>query len=169
MNNISYEIEKLQRKNIVEGQVVEKSDYPSFHKCFGPVMAVVQFFALLPINGVLSDSEDFLEFRWKSIRVIYAMLFLFCGTVESCLGTRRLLRLGFNIHFAEGLLFFITAMVKSFLMFRLGKNWKKIIRFWRKCEDVFLRAPYRSHSNLKLKIQLTFGILFVFAIGKISS
>lgn len=134
----------------------------------GPVLLLGQFFGMLPVDGVLSESENDLKFRWKSPKTIYSMIFLFCGTVESCLATRRLLRLGFNIHFAETLLFFVTATIHAYIFFHLGRKWKDIMNFWRSKEEVFLNEPYKSHKfELKKKICIFYGIAAFMAIRKI--
>jgi Trehalose receptor len=145
----------------------EDFENPSFHQSVGPVLAYGQFFAILPVDGVLAKDEDQLRFRWKSIKTIYSLLFLFCGTVESCMGTRRLLRLGFNIGFAEGLLFFVTAMIRSYLLFGLARHWKEFIAFWRKCEEAFLHPPYSIRGwSLSSKTRVAFVVLTVIAAGE---
>jgi gustatory receptor len=122
---------------------------------------------MIPVDGVLAGDENQLEFRWKSLKTIYSMVFLFCGTVESCLGTRRLLRLGFNIRYVDGLLFFILAVIRTFIFFRLARNWKDIMRIWSKTENVFLREPYRVKGmSLKFKLRAVFTVLAVLALGK---
>lgn len=155
-------------RTIVKLKDVEEEDQnPSFHQSVGPALAYGQFFGLLPVDGVLEKDENRVEFRWRSIKTIYSMIFLFCGTVESCLGTRRLLRLGFKINFAEGLLFFITAMVRAFIVFRLARHWKEIIKRWRHCEDVFLKPPYRVRGwSLSLRIRVIFILLAALSAGK---
>lgn len=154
----------------VEAKLQIKDDdkeNPSFHQSVGPALAYGQFFGILPVDGVLAKDETQLAFRWRSIKTVYSMIFLFCGTVESCLGTRRLLRLGFNIQFAEGLLFFIAAMVRSYMFFHLASHWRDIIAYWRKCEDVFLRPPYVIRGwSLRRKIQVAFVVLTVLAHGE---
>ena len=97
------------------------------------------------------------------------MIFLFCGTVESLLGTRRLLRLGFNIQYVDELMFFILAMIRSFIFFRIARNWKEIVEMWRKCENVFLQEPYRVKGlRLKVKIRVSFAIMAAFALSEFS-
>lgn len=122
---------------------------------------------MIPVDGILSDDENQIQFRWKSLKTIYSMFFLFCGTVESCFGTRRLLRLGFNIGSAEGLMFFILAMVRAFIFFRLARKWKNIVKMWRKSEQVFLYEPYRVRGvSLKIKLRVMFAILVSLGISK---
>lgn len=120
------------------------------------------------MDNVLSGDEDRLEFRWKSLKTIYAMTFLFCGTVESCLGTRRLLRLGFSVHHMDGLLFFILAVIRAFIFFRLARNWKDIMKVWRKTENVFLYEPYRVKGlSLTVKLRTVFAVLATLAISEL--
>lgn len=125
-----------------------------------------QLYGMIPVDGVLSGDENQLEFRWKSLKTIYTMFFLFCGAVESCLGTRRLLRLGFKLQYVEGLVFFILAAIRAFIFFRLARNWKEIMKMWQKCENVFLYEPYRVKGfSLKVKIRVVFAVLAALAVG----
>lgn len=145
----------------------EEIQTSTFHQAVGPCLVYGQFFGMLPVDGVLSENESELEFRWKSLKTIYSMAFLFCGTVESCLGTRRLLRLGFNIRYVEGLVFFILAVVRGFIFFRLARKWTEIMKMWKRCEDVFVRDPYKVEgASLKVKVRVVFTVLVTFAMGK---
>lgn len=145
------------------------SDYsnPSFHNSVGPVLVFAQFFGVMPVSGVLAKNEDGVKFKWMSIRTVYSMLFLLFGTIESSLGTRRFLRLGFNVHFSEGLLFFITAMIRAFMFFKLAREWRTIIEYWRKCEEPFLRHPYVVKGwSLTKKIRVVFFVLVSLSLSK---
>lgn len=159
-NKVNHSVTVVKPKN-------EETRSSTFHEAVGPCMAYGQFFGMIPVDGILADDESQLEFRWKSLKTIYSMTFLLCGTVESCLGTRRLLRLGFNMHYVEGLMFFLLAALRGFLFFHLAKKWKEIMKFWQKCENVFLHEPYRVKGfNLKVKIRVVFAVLTVLSISK---
>lgn len=146
----------------------ENTKNPSFHNSVGYAFLYGQFFGLLPFDGVLAKDENQVEFRWKSLKTIYSLVFLFCGSAESAMGIRRLLRLGFKLNFAEGLLFFVLSMVRSFILFRLARNWKTIIKRWRTCEDVFLRDPYRVKGwSLRKKITIIFFIMAALSFSKV--
>lgn len=145
-------------------------DNPSFHQSVGFALTYGQCFGMLPVDGVLAYDENQVKFRWKSIKTIYSMVFLFCGTVESYLGISRLLRLGFKINFAEGLLFFIAAILRASMLFRLARKWNFFIKRWRECEDPFLKAPYRIKGwSLSRKINILFAILALLSISKLKS
>lgn len=46
----------------------------SFQEAVGTVLAVVQFFGIMPVIGVTSDSASKLRFQWNSIRTIFSVL-----------------------------------------------------------------------------------------------
>lgn len=142
--------------------------YESFHECIGPVLCFAHFFGLIPCDNVFQKDEKKIQFRWKSPRTIYSITFLVFTTIECIVGCRRLLRLGlYNIHFAESFLFFITAIVKSVLMFKLGKNWREIMIKWRYFENVFLQHPY-EYKGMKLKYSMRAVAAFfiIFMLGE---
>jgi gustatory receptor len=153
------ELELTSPKIIVKTQLDSAQKHESFHQAVGPALLLGQIFGMLPVDGVLAKNEKDLNFRWKSPKTIYSIFFLFCGTIESCIGTRRLLRLGFNIHYAESFFFLIAAMIRAFVLFFMGRKWKFIMMRWRKCEDVFLRDPYTTKGwSLSRRLRVVFAI-----------
>lgn len=101
----------------------------SFQELVGRLLRFGQFFALLPVINNSSSDESQLKFKWKSFRTIYSLIFLIFGSIEIFLETRRILVIGFSIAYAEDLLFYITSMVRAFLLFRLALKWKIIIKY----------------------------------------
>lgn len=139
----------------------------SFHQAVGPALFLGQLFGMLPVDGVLAKDEKKLQFRWKSPVTFYGVFFLLIGTIESSVGTRRLVRLGFNIHFAEGFFFFITSMIRAFILFHLARHWKEIIAKWRQNEDVFLREPYKNNKwSLSSQIRVIFTVCVTFSLRR---
>lgn len=164
---IPTETELKSPRILVKTQLDSTQKHESFHQAVGPALLLGQLFGMLPVDGVLAHSEKDLNFRWNSPKTIYSIFFLFCGTIESCLGTRRLLRLGFNIHFAESFLFFITAMIRAYMLFFLGRKWKFIMMRWHNCENVFLREPYKTKGwSLSRRIRVVFTIAVLLVLSK---
>ncbi|CAO1403349.1 unnamed protein product [Diamesa serratosioi] len=117
----------------------------------------------MPIEGVLGKDVDSLQFRWTSLRTMYTIFFLFTGTIESSLVVIRLVRLGLTVGYAEGIIFFVSSMVRAFMIFQMARKWKMIMTFWTQCEYSFLRSPYRELTgwSLPIKIRIT-GAFFIF-------
>lgn len=140
----------------------------SFYQAVGPCLVYGQFFGMLPITGIMGKDENSLEFRWTSLRAVYALFFLICGIVDSGLGIRRLYRLGFSIGFAEALLYFFMGMLKASLIFKIAINWKEIMLKWKECEKPFLNQPYNQLKGWKLKTKIRiifFTITIAFTCG----
>lgn len=140
----------------------------SFHEVIRPCIVFSQFLGMLPVSNVSSNDPSKLHFEWKSLRVSYAITFLVFCTIDSCLGTRRLLRLGFNIGFAESLLFFISGLTRAFLIFRIAIHWREIMNRWRDCEKSFLYEPYAENPGWKLRtrIRVIFFVIVIFSFCK---
>ncbi|KAG5682212.1 hypothetical protein PVAND_011578 [Polypedilum vanderplanki] len=136
--------------------------HTSFHESISTILAFSQFFGMISVKNVTNSDERLLKFSWFSIRTIYAITFLVLGSTESAFAIRRVFRLGFNIHFAEGLFFFTMSMIRAILIFKVTLNWKDIIQYWRKAESVFLHPPYFEKGwKLKSKCRCIFIFLIV--------
>lgn len=130
----------------------------SFHQAIGPCLLFSQIFGMLPVYGLLDRDEKNLKFQWKSLRTFYAIVFLFFGGIDSGTGIRRFFRLGFNIKFAEALLFFISGIMKAAFVLNTARNWREIMMKFHELEKPFLHFPYERKSglSLKLKVRLVF-------------
>jgi hypothetical protein len=119
------------------------------------------------VQNVLNADVTKLRFSWKSFRVIYTVFFLLLGTFESGLVVRGLFRMGFNIGFAEGLLFFVTSMIRAYIIFAIGIKWKEVMVFWHSCEKDFLKYPYVEEGmKLKTKCRLIFAVMVFQVFGE---
>jgi gustatory receptor len=164
INNLS-PFKIFSKSNSTDGK--QQVKHESFYQAVGPALWFGQFFAMLPVGGVLGKSVDDLNFSWRSPQAIYSMIFLICGSIETVVGTRRLIRLGFNIHLAEAFLFFTTTMFRAFFIFRLATKWKTIMVKWRELEDVFLSEPFKVTGwKLSRIIRVVFGFLMAFVLGE---
>lgn len=140
--------------------------HPSFHESIGEFNAFCQYFALLPVSHVLQADESKLNFSWKAKRTVYAICWLIFATIEGAVAIRRLFRLGFSVHYVEVLMFFVLSPARAFIAFRLARNWKKIMKFWRFCEDGFLKYPFKEKGwKLTTKCRIILIILILQTFG----
>lgn len=144
----------------------EVSENLSFHAVIWPCLVYGQLYGMIPVTGIKSGDESKIEFRWRALRTIYSIFFLFCCTTDCILSVGRLLRKGFSIYQFEGLIFFLLASIRSYIFFHLGMKWKKIMSKWRKCEEPFLSAPYGVCGwSLRRRIWIIFVVLSLLGIG----
>lgn len=139
----------------------------SFHDAIGPVLRVSQFFGLMPVDGVNSNDISNINFRWKSIKSIYALVFLACGSVECLLCLRLAAISGMTLGFSSALSFYATSMFGAFYLLKLASKWQHLMTFWYKCEKVFLKPPYIIRGwSLKQKIRLWAASIGLFSLCK---
>lgn len=139
----------------------------SFQESVGGLILFGQFFGLMPIVNITSKDETQLKFQWRSFRTIYSLTFLILGSIESYLASRRILVIGFTVAYAEIMLFFVISMVRAILLFRLAMNWDKIMKYWKKKENVFLHPPYiKKGWSLKKKLYTVFFLLIIVVFGE---
>lgn len=137
----------------------------SFHQAVGPCLVYGQLYGMMPVNGVMTNDEKELEFRWFSLRTIYAIAFIFCGSADSFLGVLRLMQRGFGVFSFEALIFFALCVIRAVIFFHLATKWKKIIAKWRKCEEPFLSSPYEVKGwSLSRRVRVSFGVLGLSAL-----
>lgn len=166
------------------------------------VLAVAQFYAMMPIFGVRCGSRksggnaddgdnggdgttsgSALRFRWRSLRVVWTLLYMAVGWALMYLYWKRLhetgvtakniglrgclfcekhkiyrcLRAGNGIYFLNSLLF--TAM-----FFRLSGEWAALIAKWTQTERPFLRAPYHRVGRMSLPTRIRVSALCLFML-----
>lgn len=127
----------------------------SFHDSIGPILRIVQFFGLLPVDNVNSKDISSMNFRWKSMKVMYSCTFLICGLIESILCLRLVVKSGMSLGYSSALSFYFVSLIGACFLFKLAQKWKQLMRIWFESEKVFLKPPYTVHGwPLKRKIRL---------------
>lgn len=58
--------------------------FATAHQSFAFLIIMAQIFGAFPLNGVSRNSYKFLRFRWRSLKLLYTVLFLGADCFESC-------------------------------------------------------------------------------------
>ncbi|CAO1404050.1 unnamed protein product [Diamesa tonsa] len=133
----------------------------SFHQAAGPVFVIGQIFGIMPIDGVMGKDIDCLKFRWTSLRTIYSIFFLTSGSIEAGMVVVRLVRMGLSVNYAGGILFFVSSMARAIMLFQMARKWKTIMEVWTKCEQVFLKPPYKELKGWSLSMRIRVIGIFI--------
>lgn len=142
----------------------------SFHEAIGPVIKVSQFFGMMSVDNVNTKNVSNLAFRWKSLKTIYCLIFLFCGTCECILCIRSVAIRGINLGYSSALAFFCFSMLGAICMLKFAIQWKDLMQVWYETEKVFLKAPYKINKwSLKKKVGLWAGIYGFLTLRKRNS
>ncbi|XP_059226965.1 gustatory receptor for sugar taste 64e isoform X7 [Stomoxys calcitrans] len=83
-------IMKLKHQILRRGQKQDYLHVGSFQEAIRPVLLMAQVFALMPVNGISSNSAQDLKFSWTMVRTWYSFVITVCFGICS----------GFNIVFA---------------------------------------------------------------------
>lgn len=135
----------------------------SFHDAIGPVLLLSQFFGIMPVDNINSKDVSKIDFRWKSVKTVYSLVFLIFGSIECLLCLRLLFTHGMTLAGSSSLSFYFISIVGAICLFNLATKWKRLMQFWYKIEKIFLKAPYIVNGwPLKRKIRVwaaTIGFL----------
>jgi gustatory receptor len=132
----------------------------SFHDAIGPVLKIAQFFGLLPAENIAGKDISTINFKWKSVKTVYSVIFLFCGTIECILCFRMIFVSNMSLGYASAMSFYMISMFGAFCLFNMAKKWKTLMKFWYEKEKVLLKAPYKMHGlSLKQKIRLWAAVI----------
>lgn len=139
----------------------------SFHEAIGPILKVAHFFGVLPVDGVNSLKISCINFRWKSVKTIYSLVFILFGIIECLLFFRMVINRGITLSYSSALSFYSTSMLSAICLFNLGTKWKRLMKFWYQSEKVFLTASYTIKGlSLKRKIRLWAATIGFLAFSK---
>lgn len=141
----------------------------SFHEAIGPVLKFSQFFGLIPVDHIDGNDISRINFRWKSIKSIYSLVFIVCGTLEGLLLVKLLCKRGVSLGYASAFGFLFISLTGAYCLFNLATKWHRLMNFWYETEKVFLKAPYKLRGwSMKHKIRLWAAVVGILALGNYS-
>lgn len=128
----------------------------SFEDAFHPVLKISQFFGAFPLEFDCDNPKQ-TKFRWKSVKVIYNLIFLFCGTIECLLSLRLAVKDGaISLSGSSGFTYLFVSIFGSFLMLNIARKWPELMIKWKKCENVFVTDSVYNMPGLSLKRKIWF-------------
>lgn len=139
----------------------------SFHEAIGPVIAVVQYFSLMPVNGILNPDVSNLHFKWCSIRSIFAISTICLGATDFVLAMCLILRSKISIENFGAIVYFCSSNISFWFIFLISMEWKAIMLYWWQQEKAFLILPYENNFKVFVrKIKLITLCFFAFGFGE---
>lgn len=126
----------------------------SFFDAIGPILQISQWFGLMPADGVNSKNILGVGFRWKSLKSLYSLVFVVCGSIEAILCVRLALLRGMTFGYSITVCFQLVSVSVAIFQINLASKWRSFMEFWYQKEKVFLNAPYGIRGwTLKQKIR----------------
>ncbi|EDW70120.1 gustatory receptor for sugar taste 64a [Drosophila virilis] len=125
-----------------------------FHRAVYPIMLVGQCFALMPLTGIWNPSPRHVRFRFKSLQMITALVFMAACSVLTLGMLKHLLRIGVTANNFVGQVFFTCVQCACILFIDLARHWPPLIRYWTRQELVFTKPPYEVlKRNLNQRVR----------------
>ncbi|XP_034481335.1 gustatory receptor for sugar taste 64a [Drosophila innubila] len=152
--------------NIVSNE--KPTDYAqleTFHRAVYPVMLLAQCFAIMPLSNIWQLNPRRIRFRFKSVQMIFTLLFLVGSSTITLAMLKHLLRIGVTAKNFVGLVFFTFVQCACILFINLARRWPPLIRYWTRMELIFTKPPYKVlQSNLAKRVRLPALIIVALSI-----
>ncbi|KAH8287445.1 hypothetical protein KR054_007579 [Drosophila jambulina] len=137
----------------------------TFHEAVAPVLAVAQFFCIMPVSGVCAVSHRGLSFSRRSWRFWYSLLYLCSTSVDLMFSIRKVFHGVLDVRSVEPIVFHIGILIASWQFLNLASLWPGLMRHWAAVED---RLPgyrcYRDRDRLARRIQCMAFLLLALSL-----
>ncbi|EDW73451.1 uncharacterized protein Dwil_GK17552 [Drosophila willistoni] len=138
-----------------------------FHRAVYPIMLLAQCFAIMPLTGVWEANPKRIRFAFKSIQMMFTIIFMVFSSILTLGTLKHLLKIGVNAKNFVGLVFFACVQSACIIFIDLARHWPPVIRYWTRTEMVFTRPPYEiPKTNLASRIRLAALIIIAMSIGE---
>lgn len=167
----------------------------SFQEAVGPILAFGQFFSVMPVVGVKTNSASKLKFKWDSCRTIYSVIMFVLLTFYASLTlfiTFRRNKIRFegvgmsmtattiqlkskNLIFllflsTVPLIFYASAFYGLFRFIILAKKWPSLMLLWESVENNLPKWQYQTEKRkLAYQIKITAFIVLFCSFGMLYS
>ena len=142
----------------------------SFYDAIRPIIFVVQFFGILPVNVWSSNQLSRVTFKWKSLKSIYSILLIIFGLIKLIFLLRFTIIHGISLGYVSLLSFYLASLLGSCCFFKLAIKWKQLMKLWFESEKVFLKTPYTVRGqSLKMRLRVWAAGIGFLALSKVTS
>ena len=142
----------------------------SFHDAICSILQTIQYFGLLPVQGIAKKNVFDLNFKWKSFKTFYSISFIILGFIDALALFYEGVLDSFSLKHTSSLSFYLICLSSAVNLIILAKKWPKLMIYWYEHEKVFLQHPYFVQGwSLKRKIRIVAFIFAFLAFGNYKS
>ncbi|XP_059226961.1 gustatory receptor for sugar taste 64e isoform X3 [Stomoxys calcitrans] len=128
-------IMKLKHQILRRGQKQDYLHVGSFQEAIRPVLLMAQVFALMPVNGISSNSAQDLKFSWTMVRTWYSFVITVCFGICSGFNIVFAFRGVFSFDSVEGIMFYTSIFLIALIFFRMSQKWPSLMQQWQQVEQ----------------------------------
>lgn len=139
----------------------------SFYDAISAILRTIQYFGLLPVQGLAKKDIFSLKFKWKSFLTFYSIIFIILGLIDTSALFYESFMDSFSLKNTSSLSFYFICLCNATNFFILAQKWPKLMVYWYEHEKVFLQHPYFIQGwSLKRKMRIVAFIFGFLAFGK---
>ncbi|XP_061387470.1 gustatory receptor for sugar taste 64e-like [Musca vetustissima] len=127
-------IMKLKHQILRRGRKEDYMHAGSFQEAIRPVLIMAQIFALMPVQGITSNSSEDLRFTWRSVRTWYSFIVTILFGICSGFNIAYAFRGWFNFDSVEGIMFYTSIFLIAIIFFRMAGKWPDLMQQWQQVE-----------------------------------
>ncbi|GLV41645.1 Gustatory receptor 64f [Carabus blaptoides fortunei] len=134
------------------------------HRSLRFVLILAQCFALMPLQGIMSDSLNQIRFKWFSFRTLYCLINL-CGSIGLFVfNFVRFLTTGMHFGDLATVFYFTSTTLTILLSIRLARLWHLLNEKWSVMETAMKHYSYKP--NLTYRFKITTLVVLLLALGE---
>jgi gustatory receptor len=125
------------------------------HTSFSRMLILVQTFGFFPVQGISGPDFRSLNFTWKSVRVVYAVLTILGSTFITVMQLYKIVGKGLDLREAFRFSMNFSGLISGCLFLNLAKNWPVLMKNWSTVDLSMLNYGWPAVLNRKLNILVT--------------
>ncbi|CAH1369044.1 unnamed protein product, partial [Tenebrio molitor] len=122
------------------------------HTSFSKMLILVQTFGFFPVQGISGPDFRSLNFTWKSVRVVYAVLTILGSTFITVMQLYKIVGKGLDLREAFRFSINFSGLISGCLFLNLAKNWPVLMKNWSTVDLSMLNYGWPAVLNRKLNI-----------------
>lgn len=139
----------------------------SFHEAVGIILAVAQFFGIMPVGGVRAKSPTSLKFRKFSFRFVFCILCIVGLSWMLALDSLWLFRTKPEFGKIINVVFDSTNMISLICFLKLATEWPRLMKKWNEVEKFLPELRFQmDKQKLAYEIKMVSIVIASMSLGR---
>ncbi|KAJ3633307.1 hypothetical protein MTP99_010264 [Tenebrio molitor] len=146
----------------IEPDMVLAYPQSSFHETFSFLLVFGQFFGIMPLHGMTRKNIQDVQFKWKSIRLVYAVYNFVGAFIMGVFCVSQFAIHGLMLDKTATMSFYILNFFAALQFIIIATNWSKVLKEW-SFIDMSMRG-YGAITNMKRRFVVMTTVIMTLAL-----
>ncbi|CAH1368778.1 unnamed protein product, partial [Tenebrio molitor] len=146
----------------IEPDMVLAYPQSSFQETFSFVLVFGQFFGIMPLHGMTRKNVQEVQFKWKSIRLVYAVYNFVGAFIMGVFCVSQFAIHGLMLDKTATMSFYILNFFAALQFIIIATNWSKVLKEW-SFIDMSMRG-YGAITNMKRRFVVMTTVIMTLAL-----